>query len=675
MPYITPNSTIYLCRRIPLDPDYQHTWYFTSSTVQLNKIISYLKPSTAQYSFLLEKYTYQRVNNNTIKVSIPADYLYDINYMAFQNTAYSSKWFYAFVNNVNYVNDHTTEIQYTIDIMQTWLLDYEYGQCFIERQHQAGNDEVGANIVEEGIEVGEMRSLYSERIDLSEQNAMVLYTDDVNKSGLAHNGIYNGLQNNPKPLKMRTYRYDFRIDWDPINLLSKIRSETPTPTGARYDITFIPEGETSETGWSATPKIKLHKTGAVSSYYSGWIECRFVESYLYIKTYQTIDSAVQQPLDPIYSSEFIERVGEGEYRIPTDMFGVDHVLYGYVYFSTTWYTTSQNDGKEIKDYLDGINDPSAVVNVYQYPAWIDKDVAVGANFDDDITQEKKLFKMNTLPVINKKCYTYPYNYLVISNNIGSNMEYRWENGLWNAYYQNRVINFNMYGTRWGNPAVMLYPVAYKGIVNDYESAIIINNFPQCAWTNDVYKTWWNQNKASAQLNQALGAVGGIINTVSSAASGNIGGVASGAISAVTPIANLMAKKSDMKAIPPSAQGQTSIDGLNNGIGRTGYTIYWMAAKQENLNIIDSYFQCYGYKQNKVDTPNIHARSKYTYIKTQGCIIHAKSNAGLPADAEKEITAIMDRGITFWVPSLSNTYDIGDYFNPTSRLDAKWNEPI
>ena len=45
------------------------------------------------------------------------------------------------------------------------------------------------------------------------------------------------------------------------------------------------------------------------------------------------------------------------------------------------------------------------------------------------------------------------------------------------------------------------------------------------------------------------------------------------------------------------------------------TYYKMTIKQEYARIIDNWFTMYGYKVNRLATPNIHKRSNWDYIKT------------------------------------------------------------
>lgn len=154
MAYIEPNTIVKFLREVPLDPDYENTLYFSSISEQTNYF--YTKPGIQ-----LDKQSYQRKNRGWIRVGWNADAfgdsvienLYRSSYMMFKNTNFENKWFYAFVDRVEYVNNNTVDVQYHIDVMQTWHFDYTFNQCFIERQHVT-NDNVGANTLPENLETG-----------------------------------------------------------------------------------------------------------------------------------------------------------------------------------------------------------------------------------------------------------------------------------------------------------------------------------------------------------------------------------------------------------------------------------------------------------------------------------------------------------------------------------------
>lgn len=147
---IAPNSTILLFSGMPLDKNYNDTLFFASLADQT----AFFTVSNAYLKTTLSRNTYQRVNSGVFQASVLADTIYDVNYMAFQNTNFGNKWFYAFVDSVEYINDGNTEIRYTIDIMQSYFFDVELKQCIIKRQHPHV-DNIGGNIEPEPISLQE----------------------------------------------------------------------------------------------------------------------------------------------------------------------------------------------------------------------------------------------------------------------------------------------------------------------------------------------------------------------------------------------------------------------------------------------------------------------------------------------------------------------------------------
>lgn len=147
--YINPNSTIKILRNVPLDNTYEHTIYFADSSTQS----SYFS-GLAKYTF--EAQSYQRVKRGYIRVATNAENLYDCNYLMFQNSAFGSKWFYAFIKSVEYINNGVSEIEFEIDVMQTWHFNYNLQECFVEREHSA-TDVIGENIVPENLKLGEYK--------------------------------------------------------------------------------------------------------------------------------------------------------------------------------------------------------------------------------------------------------------------------------------------------------------------------------------------------------------------------------------------------------------------------------------------------------------------------------------------------------------------------------------
>lgn len=145
---IVPNSEVYILKNVPLEPSFDHTIWFDSPEQQATAFTTYA------LAFYFNKVSYQRYPRPYITLDKTADELYNCNYMMFRNTSYGTKWFYAFITQIEYISNTTSRIYYTIDPMQTYLFDVNVGECFVEREH-AMTDAIGDNLNPESFELGE----------------------------------------------------------------------------------------------------------------------------------------------------------------------------------------------------------------------------------------------------------------------------------------------------------------------------------------------------------------------------------------------------------------------------------------------------------------------------------------------------------------------------------------
>lgn len=145
--YISPNTTIKILKDVPLDEKYDHTFHFTNIQNQLSYFNTKIK-------YTLDNQSYQRVKRGYMRINVQFENLYDCNYLMFQNTAFGNKWFFAFIKSAEYINNSVSEIEYEIDVMQTWIFDYQLEQCMVEREHSI-SDGIGENIVPEDLQLGE----------------------------------------------------------------------------------------------------------------------------------------------------------------------------------------------------------------------------------------------------------------------------------------------------------------------------------------------------------------------------------------------------------------------------------------------------------------------------------------------------------------------------------------
>lgn len=185
--YIEPSTDIRILKNVPLDTTYEHTIFFESANAQSSYFIGLTKYNMTNYS-------YQRVKRGWARVGINSDNLYDCNYMMFKNSAFGNKWFYAYIKSVEYVNNQCSEIEFEIDVMQTWFFDYEPDYCFIEREHSL-TDKIGDNIVPESLDCGEyVYNNYNYLTKILEPLAVIVMVCDETEQpdGTVYDGVYGG---------------------------------------------------------------------------------------------------------------------------------------------------------------------------------------------------------------------------------------------------------------------------------------------------------------------------------------------------------------------------------------------------------------------------------------------------------------------------------------------------
>lgn len=146
MAYIIPDSIIYILSGVECDRDYNHIKWFNSRAEQQSYMLDHRIKT-------YDRCTY--VRDGVVNIEAWADDIYPANYMMFQNSAFSDRWFYAFITEIRYENNRTAEIHYTVDLWQTWWMDCKVGECFVEREHVL-DDTVGLHTIPEGLEYGEL---------------------------------------------------------------------------------------------------------------------------------------------------------------------------------------------------------------------------------------------------------------------------------------------------------------------------------------------------------------------------------------------------------------------------------------------------------------------------------------------------------------------------------------
>ena len=127
MAYIAPSSTVHLLANVPIEPTFENSVWYNSRAEQEADFLNYRVVT-------LNNQSYIHKDRGVIRVETPISTIISCNYMMFKNTLFENKWFYAFINRVEYVSNDVTDVFFSIDPLQTWLLDFTLDPSFIARE-------------------------------------------------------------------------------------------------------------------------------------------------------------------------------------------------------------------------------------------------------------------------------------------------------------------------------------------------------------------------------------------------------------------------------------------------------------------------------------------------------------------------------------------------------------
>lgn len=534
MAYIQPNSTVEFFPDIGLTGNYDDTIYFPDLTTKDTYFQNLSKIAT------VTSLSYVRENRGFIRVERPMSTMYRVGYMRYRNTNFENKWFYAFVRSVNYINNITTEVEFEMDVMMTWMGVFTLKQCFIERQHTM-TDTIGANITPENLALGDY---------VCEGSSMTAF--------------------------FGSYQVGFYKIFNP---------EKDAPLG----IAGITQG-------TCLPLL--------------------VDFY-------DLDSSGVQALD--------ERL-------------------------------NGTDGLVRKNRSDEILGMKLVPE-----HWCD--VGDSTPPVDTFSVTKPYSTISGYTPKNKKLFTFPYKYLEVENCEGDNVAYKYEcfNTLPGSQSSGEAY-FQIMGTSCTPEInIMCTPKDYNGEQYAWDDSISMKNFPNVAWMADMYKAYVAQRDSTIFGNTLTKAIAGMATgtltgaklggpggAIAGAATGALSGGASAIMPAISDEINEMINRDyDLPArFPASLKGNVDSNLMVQSANKNFY-FRRMSITSPMAQIIDHYFDMYGYAIKQHGIPNMHARPYYTFVKTKGCVVEGN----LPSDDARSIENIFDHGVRFWKESHVN---IGNY---------------
>ena len=515
-------SIVYLLN-VPLEDDMKNTLYFSSSANQHSYFESNIGKSYTNVSY--------QSDTRTFRCPDQIDTVRQYNYIMWQNSAYSNKWFYAFIKRMVYVSDGYTDVEFEVDPLQTYMFDIEVMPSFIEREH-TNNDTAGNNLIPEGLEHGEY--------------------------------VTNG-----EVIKMSQYNHPYFV----------INADKAPATDA-----------------SGNPK----NTSTWLSINTGGLP---MSGGLFL-----FDNM------PTLTNAFLtySRM-EG---------GLDHIKNVYV---ANEFTINGND-YELGDFQRD-----------EYAYYIYKGRSTPVEVTSTLSAPTSL---NGYTPRNKKLLSAPYQYLLVTNNNGSSNELNYE------YFTDRTnISIKSKGIPTVGGSIIAYPLNYKGTTDNYNEGIMGGKLPTLSWSGDAYTNWLTQNAVNIGTNVMTSALSIGTSAMAGLLTGGVGSAIAltAGMSGVNAVTNQLTELYNHSIVPNTFSGNTNGGDVSTAGKINNIYIWKMSITSQFAQVIDSYFDLYGYKTNKVKVPNVAHRQNWWYTKT----INANIVGNVPNDDMNKIKSAYNNGLTFW----------------------------
>lgn len=629
--YIQPNTSIYILANIPLGKDYENTVFYKDADTQASAFMSYRK-------YTLTEYSYQRAQLGTIRVELPYENLYNCNYLMFKNTAFENKWFYAFITGVSYINNDVSELYYELDVLQTWCYDYSFLDSFVERRHST-HDVIYANTQPEGLELGPYYKPSNYKGDTYEMQLPNYYCILASGSTV------------PSGIPFAMARGNFSSIYSGL-YFGVTQSQTEIGTAISAYVNAGLEDEIVAVYQAPAGLTLISSTVAILNTTSRMIDGYSVKNYKLLGwPFRKVNVSNHQGITADYHIEGFENY------VPA--FSVENSAYPQGQ-SRIYPIHYQVNASQIDNAIVYANFPTCGFSGDAFKVWWAQNKnnyiatvnAIGRNYDTNMALSQNAYSIAQRSAQASGAQSINSANAALANATASNnTALANAQNSFNTATGNNVINTGagMIGSALSLNLGGVVSSALSGITNQAQMNANMQNAQSSAATA--------QSNAS---NSAATIIGNTQLAMSTAMKNAATSLASSQLSALTAKQNateaLVAKKQDIENLPSSAKGNAMCDSLNAGTGNIGYSLAILTIKAEYAEIIDQYFDLYGYKQNclyKGDTLDKRLnRRHWSYTKTVGAALKGNMNA---SDLQT-IKGIYDNGITTW----DTLEDVGNY---------------
>lgn len=329
-------------------------------------------------------------------------------------------------------------------------------------------------------------------------------------------------------------------------------------------------------------------------------------------------------------------------------------IYNGIYTGLTYYRYDSSDPIDLLlEIFANSGKTSAINGIFMAPQWLAplsggqfRDVAHSNSPQTFDIQISKQTTLNGYTPKNNKLKCYPYNFLVVSNNIGQNVILHYEK------FSTNTANFVIRGVLNPGCSINITPKNYNGNTFSDDNAIGLGKYPICNFQNDMYTNWLTQNSINIlgnrittdDINIGTNVLNTALATITSMSNNNVTGTLSSIGNGFNRVSNSLIEQKQHNMITPTLVGNLNNADVNYASGNNNFHFYKMSVRYEFAKIIDDYFSMYGYKINEIGIPNITGRENWNYVKTINCNFDGD---GIPQTDMETIRKMFDNGVTFW----------------------------
>jgi len=253
-----------------------------------------------------------------------------------------------------------------------------------------------------------------------------------------------------------------------------------------------------------------------------------------------------------------------------------------------------------------------------------------------------------------KLLTDPYLYNILTDHMGAPLLLK------NEYLNGNNIQFSVtQGLSHQIKTRKFVSSGYLGESDGKEQGSVDTRINDLPTLNYEYLNYMLTQKAQATTGIALSVASAGAGMAVGAFTGGLGlALATGnSLSAISSIAQELAKQKDLKQTPDSVRAQGNNITFDLAEDNTALNFIRYGVHPDIKKVVGDYFAMYGYKCGEVKRPAMRTRYYYNYIKTIG----ANVAGDMDVNDLNQIRGIFDQGITIWhnrtgVIPLSYEYD-------------------